>query len=141
MKNTQPPHISPDEQVILFDGVCKLCNSWSRFIIRFDTAKKFKLCAVQSDEGKAILDWFGYPTDFYETMLLIQGDRALEKSDSFLAITEQLPFPWSLTQILKIIPKNLRDWFYDRFALNRYTTFGKYDICILATRSPFFEVA
>ena len=86
MENPYPPHVSADDQIIMFDGVCKLCNGWSRFIIRFDTQKKFKLCAVQSDEGQAILKWFGYPTDFYETMLLIQGNRALEKSDSFLAI-------------------------------------------------------
>jgi predicted DCC family thiol-disulfide oxidoreductase YuxK len=133
VKSTYPPHIKPNDQVIMFDGVCKLCNGWSRFIIRFDTRKKFKLCAVQSDEGQAILTWFGYPTDFYETMLLIQGNCALEKSDSFLAIVGQLPFPWSLTRVFKVFPRFFRDWFYDRIALNRYKLFGKYDVCMLAT--------
>ena len=132
MENSYPPHVNADDQIIMFDGVCKLCNGWSRFIIRFDTHKKFKLCAVQSDEGQAILKWFGCPTDFYETMLLIQGNRALEKSDSFLAIAEQLPFPWGLMRVFKIFPKSFRDWFYDRIALNRYKIFGKYDVCILA---------
>ena len=69
MENTCPTYLNASDQIIMFDGVCKLCNGWSRFIIRFDTCKKFKLCAVQSDEGQAILKWFGYPTDFYETML------------------------------------------------------------------------
>lgn len=133
MENTYPPQVNAGEQIIMFDGVCKLCNGWSRFIIRFDTHKKFKLCAVQSDEGQAILKWFGYPTDFYETMLLVQGNRVLEKSDSFLAITGQLPFPWNLTRALKIVPKWLRDWCYDRIALNRYQIFGKYEACLLAT--------
>lgn len=127
-----PPNVNPGDQIILFDGVCKLCNAWSRFIIRFDTRKKFKLCSVQSDEGQAILQWFGYPTDYYETMLLVQGNRALEKSDSFIAVIGQLPFPWSLIRVVKILPKGLRNWCYDRIALNRYTLFGRYDVCILA---------
>lgn len=117
----------------MFDGVCKLCNGWARFIIRFDTHKKFKLCAVQSEEGQAILTKFGYPTDYYETMLLVQGDRVLEKSDSFLAVVSQLPFPWSALVVFKLLPKSFRDWFYDRIALNRYKIFGKYEVCVLAS--------
>lgn len=131
--SSYPPKVIPGDQIILFDGVCKLCNGWSRFIIRFDMHKKFKLCAVQSDEGQAILTWFDYPTDYFETMLLVQGNRVLEKSDSFLAIVSQLPFPWSVVRILKIFPKGFRDWFYDRVALNRYRIFGKYDVCVLAS--------
>jgi len=133
MKINYPPYVKPDDQIIMFDGVCKLCNGWSRFIIRFDKRKKFKLCAVQSDEGQAILKWFGYPTDYYETMLLIQGNCALEKSDSFFAVVTQLPFPWSVLRIFKVFPKRLRDWCYDRIALNRYRIFGEYDMCMLAT--------
>jgi len=133
MDNTYPPNVNPGDQIIMFDGVCKLCNGWSRFIIRFDTYKKFKLCAVQSDEGQAILKWFGYPTDEFETMLLVQGNRVLEKSDSFLAIAGQLPFPRKAACVFKLLPRSLRDWFYDRIALNRYKLFGKYEVCILAT--------
>lgn len=136
MTNNQsglPPHGVAKDQIILFDGVCKLCNGWSRFIIRCDTHKKFKLCAVQSEEGQAILKWFGYPTDYFETMLLIQGNRALEKSDSFLAVVSQLPFPWKILVVFKVFPRAFRDWFYDRIALNRYRMFGKYEMCILAS--------
>jgi len=128
-----PPHVGEYDQVIMFDGVCKLCNGWSRFIIRFDVQKKFKLCSVQSEEGQAILQWFGYPTDYFETMLLVQGNIALEKSDSFLAVVAQLPFPWRLMHIFKWLPKGWRDWCYDRIALNRYKIFGRYDVCMLAT--------
>ena len=73
MNNQYSYYINPDDQIIMFDGVCKLCNGWSRFIIRFDTNKKFKLCAVQSDAGQEILKRFGYPTDYFETMLLVQA--------------------------------------------------------------------
>jgi predicted DCC family thiol-disulfide oxidoreductase YuxK len=117
----------------MFDGECKLCNGWSRFIIRYDKHKIFKLCAVQSDEGQAILKWFGYPTDYFETMLLVRGNCALEKSDSFLAVVRQLPLPWKLMIVFKVFPKGFRDWFYDRIALNRYNIFGKYDTCVLAS--------
>lgn len=131
MENLYPPHVNPCDQIIMFDGVCKLCNAWSRFIIRYDTHKKFKLCSVQSGEGQAILAWFGYPTEMFETMLLVQGKCVLEKSDSFLVIVEQLPFPWSLARLFKILPKAFRDWCYDRIALNRYRLFGKYELCVL----------
>ena len=131
--NRLPDHINLNDQIILFDGVCKLCNGWSRFIIRFDTQKKFKLCTVQSEQGQAILQWFGYPTDVFDTMLLVQGSRALAKSDSFLAIVAQLPFPWPLLRVLNIFPRAFRDWFYDRVAQNRYKIFGRYEACILAS--------
>lgn len=128
-----PPKVAPDDQIILFDGVCKLCNGWSRFIIRYDREHKFRLCSVQSPEGQAILQWFGYPMDVFETMLLVQGNRALERSDSFIAVMKQLPLPWRLAGLFRILPRVIRDWCYDRIALNRYWLFGKYDHCLLAT--------
>lgn len=131
MEKNYPPGVNPGDQIILFDAVCKLCNGWSRFIIRYDVAHRFKLCSVQSEQGQAILQWLGYPLDHFETMLLVQGDRALVKGDAFLAIVAQLPFPWPLFGIAKIIPRVIRDWCYDRVALNRYTLFGKYDYCVL----------
>ena len=133
MSANYPPGLTHDDQVILFDGVCKLCNRWSRFIIRFDTAHKFKLCSVQSPQGQAILQWFGYPLDHFETMLLIRDNQAITKGDAFLDIVRQLPFPWPALYIANILPRSLRDWCYDRIALNRYQLFGKYDVCLLPT--------
>ena len=117
----------------MFDAVCKLCNRWSRFIIRFDKLHRFKLCSVQSEQGQAILQWLGYPLDYFETMLLVQGNHSLDKSSAFLEITRQLPFPWPLLMVTKILPLAVRDWCYDRIALNRYKLFGKYDSCVLVT--------
>src|SRR2546425_1748400 len=68
-----PPHVGPNDLVVLFDGVCKLCSAWARFLIRFDRQRKFKLASLQSAEGKAILAWHGMPTDTYEPMLLVEG--------------------------------------------------------------------
>lgn len=132
MKTQYPPAVNPGDQIILFDAVCKLCNRWSRFIIRFDTQHHFKLCSVQSEQGQAILQWFGYPLDEFETMLLVQGDQVIVKSNAFLEIVRQLPFPWPLLSVAKILPLKIRDWCYDRIALNRYKLFGKYDYCLMA---------
>lgn len=128
-----PSGVEANDQIIMFDGVCKLCNRWSRFIIRFDKRRRFKLCAMQSEHGQNILRRLGYPLDHFETLLLVQGDRTLEKSNAFIAIMSQLPFPWPLFAIIKIVPRAIRDWCYDRIALNRYRLFGKYDHCLLAT--------
>lgn len=131
MKQSYPPKVFAQDQIILFDGVCKLCNGWSRFIIRFDKKHRFRLCSVQSAEGQAILKWFGLPLDNFTTMLLVRGNKAFTKSDSFIEIMKQLPLPFSLIVILKLMPKRLRDWLYDRIALNRYRLFGKYEVCML----------
>ena len=126
-----PPHINMDDKVILFDGVCKLCNAWSAFIIRHDKKRIFKLSSVQSKEGQEILAYFDLPLDYFETMLYVEDSQAFEESDAFLLIVRHLPAPWRYLNALKYFPKPFRDWFYDRIALNRYKIFGKYDQCIL----------
>lgn len=125
------PFLKPQENVILFDGVCKLCNAWSNFIIRHDRRRRFRLASVQSPEGKAILAHFGYPTERFDTMLVVRKGVCLEKSDAFFAVMNELGFPWKALLVFRLIPKRLRDWLYDRIALNRYALFGKYDYCSL----------
>lgn len=126
-----PPNIGVSDKVILFDGVCKLCNAWSNFIIKHDRYRVFKLCSVQSKEGKQILLHFGLPSETYETMLYVEGNQSFQKSEAFFQIITQLGYPWKIVCIFKVIPKPLRDWMYDRIALNRYSLFGKYDYCTL----------
>lgn len=126
-----PPNIGVSDKVILFDGVCKLCNAWSNFIIKHDRHRVFKLCSVQSKEGKQILLHFGLPSETYETMLYVEGNQSFQKSEAFFQIMNQLGYPWKIVCIFKVIPKPLRDWMYDRIALNRYSLFGKYDYCTL----------
>lgn len=128
-----PPNISAADKVILFDGVCKLCNAWSNFIIKHDHQHVFKLCSVQSDEGQKILTHFGLPTDVYETMLYVEGDTFYKQSDAFFEVVSKLGFPWKTVCIFRIIPNPFRNWLYDRIALNRYRLFGKYDVCLLPT--------
>lgn len=131
--NQYPPHIEKEDRLILFDGVCKLCNAWSNFIIRHDVNHKFKLASVQSEQGKAILTHFNYPSEVFETMLVVHGSAYYEKSDAFFFVMKELGYPWRTISFLQVIPRALRDWLYDRIALNRYALFGKYDYCRLPT--------
>jgi predicted DCC family thiol-disulfide oxidoreductase YuxK len=126
-----PPSIQENDRVILFDGVCTLCNFWSRFIIKYDKNHCFKLCSVQSVEGQKILAHFNFPIDRFETMLYVEGNQCYQKSDAFFNVCYVLGLPWSLPCVFRILPKGLRNWLYDRIALNRYTLFGKNDICRL----------
>ena len=131
--NGIPPHMRAEDKVILFDGVCRLCNAWSRFIIRFDRENVFKLASVQSPQGQAILQHFGLPTDYFETMLFVEGNMAYAKSTAFLNIVRLLPWPFNWLSAFRVVPKPIRDWCYDRIALNRYALFGRYDSCLLPT--------
>jgi len=126
-----PPNVNENDRIILFDGVCKLCNAWSNFIIKNDTKRHFKLCSVQSSEGQKILNHFGFPTTYYETMLYVEGNKCYQKSDAFLNIMRIMDTPWRFAYAFKIVPKAFRDWIYDRIALNRYFIFGKYNYCRL----------
>jgi predicted DCC family thiol-disulfide oxidoreductase YuxK len=128
-----PPNVSMNDKIILFDGVCKLCNAWSNFIIKHDHQHVFKLCSVQSEEGQKVLKHFGLSSDVFETMLYVEGDTFYKQSDAFFGVVSKLGFPWKSVRIFRVIPNPLRNWLYDRIALNRYRLFGKYDACLLPT--------
>lgn len=131
IQEDKPPHINYEDCVILFDGVCKLCNSWANFIIENDKKRRFKLCSVQSEEGKQILKFYNFPTNHYETMLYIEKYQFCQRSSAFFKVINKLDFPWKAVYIFNYIPITIRDWLYDRIALNRYKLFGKYDYCNL----------
>lgn len=126
-----PPFIQPGERVVLFDGVCKLCNGWARFLIRHDSEQRFRLASVQSSQGQALLAWGGLPTDHFDSMALIENGQMLLRSDAVLRVLAQLPGAWRHLAWLRVIPRPLRDWCYDRIARNRYRLFGRYEQCLL----------
>jgi len=128
---TPAPLLKPGETVVLFDGVCKLCNSWARFLIRHDHDRRVRLAAVQSPEGQALLAWAGLPLDQFDTLAVIRDRHYWERSEAVFEIIAQLPARWRPLLLLRAIPRFLRDWAYDRIARNRYRLFGKYDTCLL----------
>ncbi len=133
MNIPQPINVATLDHVILFDGVCKLCNGWSRFVIHTDKKQLFKLATVQSDQGQQILRHFNLPTDHFDTMVYIEKGQLYVKSSAFLKAISHFPLPYKLLAVFWILPRPIRDWLYDRVALNRYKIFGRYDQCMLPT--------
>ncbi len=119
---------TPDK-VVLFDGVCRLCSAWARFLIRFDRKKQLRLASVQSDAGQSILKSHGFPSDSFHTMLFVDNGVLYERSSAFIRVMTVLPLPWKLASVVRIVPLQIRDWVYDRIALNRYRLFGRFDVC------------
>jgi predicted DCC family thiol-disulfide oxidoreductase YuxK len=127
------PFLEPGETVVLFDGVCKLCNGWARFLIRHDRHQRVRLATVQSPEGQALLAWAGLPVDAFDTMAVIRDHHYWVRSEAFFEVMAQLPGAWPTLRLLRIVPRWLRDWAYDRVALNRYRLFGKHEVCMMPT--------
>lgn len=121
-----------DQQVILFDGVCNLCNSSINFIIDRDSKKLFRYASLQSDFGEHVKTQFGRSADL-DSVLLLQGDRLLQKSDAALEIARQLDGLWPALAVFKVIPRAIRDAVYSWIARNRYRWFGKQDACRIPT--------
>jgi predicted DCC family thiol-disulfide oxidoreductase YuxK len=120
--------------LILFDGVCNLCNGFVQFLIKRDPAGKFRFASLQSDFGRSQLIRFNLDPDLLHSVIVVEGDNVLQRSDAALRIVNQLGGPWKLLNAFKIFPKFLRDALYNVVARNRYKIFGKRDSCMIPTR-------
>lgn len=116
--------------VILYDGICNLCNSSVRFILKHDSREKFLFSSLQSDASEKLLLHLNYKIRQFNTILLVENGEIHEKSDAVLKIASGLRFPWNLAASFRILPKKLRDSMYDFVARNRYRWFGKKDRCV-----------
>nr|WP_320021495.1 DCC1-like thiol-disulfide oxidoreductase family protein [uncultured Draconibacterium sp.] len=116
------------QSIILFDGVCNLCNSAVDFILNKAQNKDFKLISLQSNEGQQLLKEFELPLEI-NTVVLIQNNQTYSESEAILEICKHLKAPWSWLAAFKILPKNWRDKLYRFVANNRYKWFGKRTSC------------
>jgi predicted DCC family thiol-disulfide oxidoreductase YuxK len=124
---------SPSDRVVVFDGVCVMCNSGVDFLLRWDTANQFKYAALQSDAGRALVVKYGAPADL-STMVYVENGNAYVRSEAVLRIAGRLGILLGIPAqaTLLVIPRPLRDWFYTNVvAKNRYDVFGKRDQCRL----------
>jgi predicted DCC family thiol-disulfide oxidoreductase YuxK len=119
--------------IILFDGVCKFCNGSINFIIDHDRHKRFHFAPLQSEFAQRLLERFRLPADDFDTMILVEHDRAYARSSAALRIAWQLGGGWALLAILFAIPPFLRDGAYNVLAGNRYRWFGRTDSCRVPT--------
>ncbi|WP_316238582.1 thiol-disulfide oxidoreductase DCC family protein [Bradyrhizobium sp. SZCCHNR1015] len=120
----------PDDDVILYDGVCVFCSRWVQFVIARDAAKRFRFTPIQSPYGTRLAQAFGIDPRDPDTNAVVHGGTAHLKSDAALTVLSNLP-GWSWTRALLAIPKPLRDAVYSVVARNRYHIFGKYESCFV----------
>lgn len=119
--------------IVLFDGVCNLCNGAVRFIVDRDPGGHFRFAPLQSDVGRELLARGGLQPDALDTMVLVEGDRCWTRSDAALRIVRRLSGAWPLLSVLRFLPRGLRDRAYRWVADHRYGWFGRRDICAVPT--------
>ena len=117
--------------IILFDGVCVLCESSVRFIIKRDKAGLFKFAPAQSKAGRQLQLDLGLDAMASQTLILIKHGEVYYRSDAALEIAGALSGPWKLLSLFKTIPRCLRDPVYNGIARRRYRWFGKKDSCMI----------
>ena len=120
----------PDDDVILYDGVCIFCSRWVRFVANRDTSKRFRFTPIQSEYGAKLARTFGIDPEDPDTNAVVHGSNAFLKSDAALTVLSHLP-GWGWVRMLFAVPKLLRDPIYSLVARNRYRIFGKYDACFV----------
>ncbi|MDP3312339.1 thiol-disulfide oxidoreductase DCC family protein [Lutibacter sp.] len=120
-----------NKSLILFDGICNLCNSSVKFIIKNDPNENFKFASIQSDAATEIL--LQYSTIKYDldSIILIEEGKIYDKSTAILKIARKLAHGFSVCYIFIIVPLFIRDWVYSTIAKNRYNWFGKRESCML----------
>ncbi|WP_100614543.1 thiol-disulfide oxidoreductase DCC family protein [Confluentibacter citreus] len=125
------PH---NKKLILFDGVCNLCNASVQYIIKHDKKNVFLFAALQSDLGKQIIEAYGIDTNKTDSILLYTPENGIYyKSTAALKIARHLGFPINVMGTFIIIPAFIRNCVYDYIAKNRYKWYGKKESCMIPT--------
>jgi len=120
----------PDDDVILYDGVCVFCSRWVRFVAVRDKERRFRFTAIQSGYGTRLARAFGINPDDPDTNAVVHGGEVFVKSDAALTVLSLLP-GWRWVGVLRLVPKPWRDAVYNLVARNRYRIFGKYEVCFV----------
>ncbi len=134
----------PSEPVIVFDGVCRLCSRWVRFVLRNDLHARFKLVSMQSAIGRELLAGSGLDPDDPASFLLLEDGRQYTDTDALTRVLAGLgPRRWRLVaRVIEHMPRPLRDRGYRWIARNRYRIFGRRAFCQLpdpAFRGRFLD--
>ena len=123
--------MNKEYKIILFDGVCNLCNGAVTFIIKRDKKNIFKFAALQSEVGQGLISKFNIDTKKVDSIILIDGEKHYEKSSAALHIAKHLSGAYPLLFGFMVVPKFIRNSVYDYVARNRYKWFGKKESCMI----------
>ncbi len=141
-------HESTSKPIVLYDGVCGLCNRAVQFLLKRDRRDRLRFASLQSDFAATLLKRHGVDHKDLDTIYVVlnQGEAdesLLAKSDAILLFARAIGGVWSVARFGRIIPRPIRNWLYDIVARHRYQVFGKYDACMLPDprhRHKFIEV-
>ena len=122
------------QPVILFDGVCNLCNSAVQYVIKHDAEKQFLFASLQSNFGQQVLAKYHLSTANFSSFILLKNDKIYLKSTAALLVAKQLQGAISWLYLFRVIPTFIRNGVYNVIAKNRYKWFGKQDACWLPTQ-------
>ena len=137
----------PGTHLILYDGVCGLCDRLTQFLLRHDHRRVFVFASLQSDTGRAMVQRFGGDPEELTSFYVIAdyqtpASRFLTRSDAALFVVGQLGWPWRAAIVARWLPRVIRNYAYDVVARTRYRVFGRYDQCLIPTsefRDRFVE--
>lgn len=141
-KIEDPIRKAQGRDIILFDGVCNLCNSAVNFILDHDPKGVYAFASLQSTAGREILAHYGLSTEDLDSVVLIKEGKVYKKSRAALEISSKLKGGWSFLQVFKVVPRVIGDGVYNFIAKNRYRFFGRRESCRFPTpdiRSRFLE--
>lgn len=120
-----------DQPVLLFDGVCNLCNGTIQRIIPRDPDGKLMFAPLQSEIGTALQERHGLDPDDLDTVVLVEGNGLYTKSTAAIRVAEILGWPYKFARVGRLLPRPIRDRLYDFVADNRYDWFGRKDQCMI----------
>jgi predicted DCC family thiol-disulfide oxidoreductase YuxK len=123
--------IPTDKKIILFDGVCNLCNRSVQFVLKRDTKGQFVFGSLQSQVGCALLGQLHLPAEFSDSIVLIENNLVYTRSSAVLRVLKTLGRGWQATYLFMLLPKWIRDGLYDWIARNRYQWFGRRQTCMV----------
>lgn len=127
-------NLPKDKKIILFDGICNLCESSIQFIIKRDKKDTFRYVAIQSEIGQKIIKHIGIDTSKTDSIILYLPEKAYYyKAEAVLLITKDLSGVYSILGCLSFIPNNFKNLIYDYIAKNRYKWYGKKESCMIPT--------
>lgn len=122
-----------NKKIILFDGVCNLCNGSVIFMIKRDKKDVLRYAALQTEIGQKMVEKYNIDTSKIDSIILIDNDKYYYKSTAALRIARHLTGAYPLLAVFLIFPVFMRDWIYDIIARNRYKWFGKKESCMIPT--------
>jgi predicted DCC family thiol-disulfide oxidoreductase YuxK len=133
MTATESTHdgVDTDHPVLLFDGVCNLCNGLVQFIIPRDPEGRIRFAPLQSETGKALLSGHGLPPGQLDSVVLVEDGEVYRKSAAAIRLAELLGWPYRLAAVGRLLPEPVRDALYDLVAEYRYDVFGRTDRCMI----------